>query len=98
MDSNTNIRYRKRGLTFLVASILMLVLGETALHQMLSKASFVIYWTVCFLVTGLAILFAVLDLAGMQRRARQEQRDLLEKTVRDIARQKEIKSGRVKPE
>ena len=98
MESDTKLRHRKRGMFFLGVAILMLVLGETVLQQSLSKVAFVIYWMVCFIVTGLAILFAFLDVAGVQRQARAEQRELLEKTIRDIARQKEIKSGRSEPE
>src|SRR3954471_15355842 len=98
MESNTNIRYRKRGMTFLCVAISMLVLGETALQHSLSAVAFVIYWTVCFIVTGLAIMFAFLDVAGVQRHARQEQRELLEKTIQDIAQQRQIRSGRSEPE
>jgi hypothetical protein len=48
----------------------------------------------CFVFTGLAIVFAFLDVAGVQRHAREQQRELLEKTITEIARQKEIRSGR----
>ena len=33
---------------------------------------------VCFVFTGLAIVFAFLDVAGVQRQAREQQRELLE--------------------
>jgi hypothetical protein len=94
MDSGTGIRFRKRGLSFLVAAIVMLVLGETLLRQSLAKVPFVLYWMVCFVCTGLAILFAFLDVAGVQRQAREEQRELLEKTIQEIARQKRDKGDR----
>lgn len=97
MDSNSGIRHRKRGLTFLVISLLMLILGETLLRQSLSKIPFVIYWMVCFVFTAMAILFAFLDVAGVQRQAREQQRELLEKTIREIARQKEAKAERSNP-
>jgi hypothetical protein len=35
--------------------------------------------------------------AGVQRQAREEQRELLEKTINEIARQKEAKAGRSNP-
>jgi membrane protein implicated in regulation of membrane protease activity len=98
MDSNTFLHHRKRGLTFLVLALLMLVLGETLLRQSLSKVPFVLYWVLCFVFTGLAILFAFLDVAGVQRHAREQQRELLEKTIHEIARQKGAKSGGSKPE
>src|SRR5438445_309793 len=92
MDNNT-IAHRKRGLIFLGVALLMLVLGETVLRQSLGKVAFVIYWMVCFIFTALAILFSFLDVAGVQRQARAQQRELLEKTIGDIVRQKEAKRG-----
>ena len=99
MDSNDGmIRHRKRGLTFLIIAVLMLVLGETVLRQSLTKIPFILYWMGCFLFTGMAIVFSFLDVAGVQRQAREQQRELLEKTIHEIARQKEAKSGRSNPE
>src|SRR6185312_1503315 len=92
MDSDNPIRHRKRGLTFLVISVAMLLLGETVLRQSLGRVPFVLYWLACFVFTALAILFAFLDVAGVQRQAREQQRELLEKTIREIARQKEAKT------
>jgi len=60
---------------------------------MLSKVSFILYWMVCIVVTFMAIVFAFLDVAGVQRQAREQQRELLEKTIQEIARQKEAKTG-----
>jgi hypothetical protein len=94
MDSNTGIRHRKRGMIFLIIAVLMLIVGETVLRSSLTKGPFILYWTVCFAFTGMAILFAFLDVAGVQRNAREQQRELLEKTIREIARQKETKAGR----
>jgi hypothetical protein len=92
MDSTTGIRHRKRGLIFLIISVVMLILGETLLRSSLSNVSFVLYWMACIVVTFMAIVFAFLDVAGVQRQAREQQRELLEKTVREIARQKEAKT------
>ena len=97
MESNTDIPHRKRGMTFLIISVVMLVLGETVLRSSLGKIPFLIYWMVCFIITAMAILFAFLDVAGVQRHAREQQRELLEKTIHEIARQKEAKSGRTNP-
>ena len=94
MDSTTGIRHRKRGLIFLIISVLMLVLGETLLRSSLGKVPFILYWMACMVFTFLAIVFAFLDVAGVQRQAREQQRELLEKTIREIARQKEAKAGR----
>ena len=98
MDSNSDFPHRKRGLVFLAIALVMLVLGETLLRQSLNGVSFVVYWMVCLVCTALAILFAFLDVAVVQRQAREQQRELLEKTIREIARQKQAKTGRVRPE
>jgi hypothetical protein len=98
MDSNTEIPHRKRGLIFLGIALLMLIVGETALRQSLSKGAFVVYWMVCFIFTALAILFSFLDVAGVQRQARAQQRELLEKTISEIARQKDAKRSGAKPD
>ena len=94
MDSNGFLQHRKRGMFFLIIAVVMLVVGETALRNSLGKVPFLFYWMVCFIFTGLAILFAVRDMAGVQRQARDQQRELLEKTINEIARQKEAKAGR----
>ena len=79
---------------FLIVAVAMLILGETLLRSSLTKVSFILYWMGCFIVTGLAIIFAFLDVAGVQKQAREQQRELLEKTIQEIARQKEVKAGR----
>ena len=94
MDSNTGIPIRKRGLTFLIISVVMLILGETVLRSSLTKVPFIIYWMICFIFTAMAIVFAFLDVAGVQRQAREQQRELLEKTIHEIGRQKEAKASR----
>jgi len=98
MDNNTAIPHRKRGMVFLAIAVVMLVLGETLLRQSLSRFAFVLYWLVCLVCTALAILFAFLDVTGIQRQAREEQRELLERTIQQIARQKEEKTRRAKPD
>jgi len=94
MDSHDFLPHRKRGMIFLIVAVVMLVLGETVLRNALSRIPFLLYWLGCFLCTGLAILFALRDVFGVQRQARIEQRELLEKTVNEIARQKEIRARR----
>lgn len=92
MDSNTEIPRGKRGLPFLAAAIVMLILGETLLRHSLGPIPFVIYWMACLIFTALAILFSLRDVFGVQRQARAQQRELLEKTIGDIARQKDAKA------
>ena len=92
MDSNGFLPQRKRGLVFLMIAVVMVVLGETVLRNSLGKVPFLFYWMACFVFTGLAILFSLRDVLGVQRQARVEQRELLEKTITEIARQKELKT------
>jgi hypothetical protein len=98
MNMKAYIPHRKRGMLFLGIALLMLVVGETLLRGSLGKIPFVLYWMACFVFTGLAIIFAFLDVAGVQREAREEQRELLEETIGEIVRQKEARGGRSKPE
>jgi len=46
--------------------------------------AFVLYWLVCVLLTGLAILIAYLDVRALRYRTRQEQRELFEATLKKI--------------
>jgi hypothetical protein len=94
MGSNTSIHQRKRSMAFLIIAVVMLILGETVFRHSLSNVSFVLYWMLCFVFTMMAVLFAFRDFAGVQRQARDEQRELLEKTIDEIARQKEAKEAR----
>lgn len=59
----------------------MLVIGETVLKSRLKDLSFLVYWLICFVLTGLAILVAFLDASAVRRRTRREARDLLETTL-----------------
>ena len=54
--------------------LLMLIGGETLLKGQLDQTWFVLYWMICFLLTGLAISIAFLDAKIVQRRTRQEHR------------------------
>ena len=82
LDERT--RRRGLGILFLVSALLMLLLGETVLHNRLHDLGFLVYWMACFGLTGLAVLTALLDVKENQRRLRQERRDLLEDTLNDI--------------
>jgi hypothetical protein len=91
MSSNSDKRRRWLGAVFLLIALGMLVAGETVLRDRLGKAVFVIYWLGCFVFTGLAALVAILDAAAVGRRARAEQREFLESTLKEIERQKAAK-------
>ena len=62
----------------------MLICGQTVLKNRLGALEYLVYWLGCFLLTGLAFILAFLDVRSVQRRVRQEQRNLLETTLRNI--------------
>ncbi len=80
MPDSADARRRWFGLFFLVVAGGMLIWGETVLKPSLSGLAFLLYWFVCFLLTSLAIVIAILDMRATRRRAREEQRRLLERT------------------
>jgi len=65
----------------------MLILGETALSGRLRGTVFVLYWTICFMLTMVAIIVALRDLKALQQKVGREQRDLMEDTLSDIERE-----------
>jgi hypothetical protein len=77
----------------LAAALLMLLGGETILPGRLSPIAFLIYWLVCLLFTGMAIVIAFRDVRALQHRAHEERRNLLETTLKTI--EKEAKVGRL---
>lgn len=78
--SRVNFRRWAAGV-FLAASALMLALGLTLFSGQLKGTDFLIYWLLCFLFTGFAALFALIDMAIIRRQSRNEQRDLIQKTL-----------------
>jgi hypothetical protein len=84
MPDSAEARRRWFGLFFLVAAAGLLVWGQTILRPRLTGLTFVIYWLICFVLTGLAIVIAIVDLRATRRRSREEQRHLLERAWRDI--------------
>ena len=85
-DMPLDARARRRwfGGLVLVAAIIMLICGQTVLQGQLKPVVFVLYWILCFVLTGVAMIVAFRDLTDLQQRTRQEHRDLLENTLRDI--------------
>lgn len=84
MALDASARRRWLGGLVLLAAVAMLICGETGLKGKLGILAFLIYWLVCFALTGLAIMAAFLDVRALQRRIRQEQRDLFESTLKKI--------------
>jgi len=90
MGLDATARRRWLGGIALLAALVMLIGGETALKGRLSPLAFVFYWLICFALTSVAIFMAFLDVRAVQRQTRQEQRDLLDSTLRKI--EKDAKS------
>ena len=84
MALDATARRRWFGAVVLLAALGMLICGETVLKGKLGDLTFIGYWLVCFGFTGLAIVVAFLDARALQRRTRQEQRDLFEATLKQI--------------
>ncbi len=66
----------------------MLLLGMTVLKGRLKPETFLIYWAVCMGVTGLALIIALVDLRAVRLRARREQEELMNRTLREIERER----------
>jgi hypothetical protein len=82
LDATT--RRRWFGALVLLAALGLLISGETFLKGKMGNLTFIIYWLVCFTLTGLALLIAILDARALQRRVRQEQHDLFDSTLKQI--------------
>jgi|SRR4051812_6403785 hypothetical protein len=95
MGLGSTSKRRWVGAIVIVAAVVMLICGQTVLKTSLSGVVYLAYWLVCFLLTGLAVLIAFLDVRALQYRIREEQRDLLETTLKKI--EKETKAPDPKP-
>src|SRR5258708_4984179 len=97
MGLNATTRRRWFGALTLLAALCMLVAGETFLKTRLGPLTFLLYWFVCFGLTSLAIFIAFLDARALQRRTRQQARDLLANTLKEIEADAQAKPRRIKP-
>ena len=97
MGLDATARRRWIGALALGAALGMLVAGETILKGRLQSTGFLVYWLICFVFTGLAIVVAFLDAHALQHRTRREQRDLFEATLRQIEKEARIKQPGAPP-
>jgi hypothetical protein len=70
-------------------ALLMLILGQTVLTSSLHNRAFIAYWLACFMVTGLAAIVALLDFFSLQRRARAQEKKIMEKAFREMVETKD---------
>jgi hypothetical protein len=84
MSNDVTVRRRWLGASALVAALALLVGGETLFKGRLGGVAFVVYWSTCFALTGLAMVLAFRDLRALQQQTRDEQRDLLQGALKQI--------------
>ena len=84
MVLSSSARRRILGSFFLLTALGMVVLGQTVLKGRLLGLNFVFYWMACVVLTGLAVLTALLDARALLRRSRREHYDLLTSTIEKI--------------
>src|SRR5690349_13195342 len=93
MGMDATARRRWFGAVVLFGAVAMLVCGQTVLQGRMQPWLLVIYWPICFILTGLAVVAALRDVRALQDRARQEQRDLLESTLKEIETEAKSRAG-----
>jgi len=62
----------------------MLVAGQTTLLPRLQGELFFIYWLVCLVLTGVAIVTAFVDARATRTEIKKQERSLLEQTIKQI--------------
>ena len=91
MPTSADALRRWLGLLFLALAFGLLIWGQTVLRDSLKGASFLAYWGCCFLFTMAAIITALLDVRATRRKAREEQDELLRRTIEEIEQESEDK-------
>jgi peptidoglycan/LPS O-acetylase OafA/YrhL len=84
MGFDATTRRRWLGILVLIAALAMLIAGETVLQGRLQNVPFVLYWLLCLILTAAAIIIAFLDARALRRQTREEARDLLQSTLKEI--------------
>lgn len=88
VSANSKSRRRKIGTACIAIAILMLIAGETVLKNKLSGIPMLCYWLGCFVFTAIAAGAAVIDAACVGIENRNEQKSLIEKTLKEIENKK----------
>ncbi|MGA2864337.1 MAG: hypothetical protein ABSF95_07600 [Verrucomicrobiota bacterium] len=97
MALDATARRRWFGALVLAVALAMLIAGQTVLRGGLSALGFMFYWLVCLVLTGLAIVVALRDLRALRRRNLEEQRNLFQATLKQIATEARTKPRRQVP-
>ena len=88
MSSGSKSIRRKIGTTCIVIAVAMLIAGETILDGKLRGIPLLCYWLACFIFTAIAAAAAIMEAARVGIEGRNEQRGLIEETIRQIERDK----------
>ncbi len=79
-----NARRRWFGAFFLALAGGMLIWGETLLKPWLKGLAFLVYWLICFLLTGMAMFIAILDVRAIRHQVRNQQHEEFHKAFEDM--------------
>ena len=77
-------RSRWTGGIIVIIAVVMLLVGQTVLKPYLRGLIYVGYWLVCIVFTFLALIFAFLDLRRVRDQTRDQQRELIERTLEGL--------------
>lgn len=91
MKSPGNTRRWIAGI-LLAGALALLFLGFTFFADRLRDVAFILYWLGCFLLTGIAALLALIDMALLRREQRREQQELIATTLREAEEEKARKN------
>ena len=72
------------GVLFLALAFAMLVWGQTVLKPHLDGKAYLIYWLCCFGFTFAAIFTALIDLRATRRQTEIDQKELVDKTLKEF--------------
>lgn len=84
MSKSADARRRWFGAFFLILAAGQTTWGLTVLQTSLRGKWFVFYWLSCFGFIALALLTALLDLRAVRKRAREQERELFNRTMRGL--------------
>ena len=83
MPTSKDKRRRWFGTFYVIVAAGMVFWGEIVFRSKLNGVTFLVYWTTCFVLTGLAILSAILDIRAVRKEILSRQKDILNKVLND---------------
>ncbi|MGZ4962723.1 MAG: hypothetical protein ACXWIU_16000 [Limisphaerales bacterium] len=83
MSSSSVVRHWVAGV-FIFIAIGMVVLGQTVFATRLKDYDYVFYWGACMIMTLLAAVAALIDMAVIRRQSRREHHQLVEESFKSV--------------